>query len=136
MKRDPTRNAHVWVPRHTSLERPADTEHCRAAVHDGGRWPSFHQCRRKPIVHRELDSPAGTYGFCKQHDPVQVDLRRRAQEHAWSERSRKQQEGWQRTKDTAAAKERCVAALREIEAGHNDPRALAREALHQLDVLK
>jgi len=33
---------------------------CVERVHDGGRWPSFHQCQRKPG-----HGPGGLY--CRQH---------------------------------------------------------------------
>jgi hypothetical protein len=95
----------------------------------------FHQCRNSPSVYREIDHPVGTYGFCKMHDPVQVSLRQTARDHKWSERLRRQQEAFQRDSDVEDARDRCVDALRQIEAGHNDPRSLAREVLAQLDVM-
>ena len=93
----------------------------------------FHQCRRKPTVFRDCDEPKGNFGFCAVHHPVAV-ARKSAEKRAqwrreWAERDAriKAREG------RKAATENCVAALREIAAGHNDARGLAAEALARLD---
>ena len=73
-----------------------------------------HQCK-KP----RGQGPEGAY--CKQHDPAKVEARRAKSDRAYSDRINKLQVQWHGP--------RFLKALREIEAGHNDPRALAREVI-------
>jgi len=108
-----------------------DMANCRAAVHDGGRWPGFHQCTRKVKVTREVNHHGKIVemGYCKQHDPVAV----KAKADAWrakldadcAERDA-QRKAKRDAEDLARA---AIAALRQIAAGHNDPRSLAIEVL-------
>jgi glycine/D-amino acid oxidase-like deaminating enzyme len=129
--------AHIWTPEAWAAKNGSkpNPDNCRASCSDNGRIIHFWQCTRKPKVFRELDHPKGTFGFCGQHDPVAVARRQAARDKKWSVKLEAQQASWQRDIDIEDAKERCVAALRDIEAGHNDPRALARETLAQLDAL-
>jgi hypothetical protein len=117
--------------------REGDPERCRAGICVGGRMVgSFYQCKNKPVVFREIDHPRGLYGFCRTHDPVAVRHRQWKRDQEIGERCAAQQADFQLANDIEDAKDRCVDALRQIEAGHNDPRALAREILGQLDCLK
>lgn len=74
---------HVWKSRHG--HKP-DPEKCAAAVADGGRWPSWHQCTRKGINTEE------GHVWCKQHTPSMVkaksDARYAQWQDEWDERDR------------------------------------------------
>ena len=116
---------HIWSERFTKKE--VNPERCRAAVRDGGRWPSYHQCTRKPVVQRDIKG--AEYGFCKTHDPVEVEAKSAAQRAQWAAEARARDERYEREKQRATAMDACKTAIEQIASGHNDPRALAVEAL-------
>jgi len=124
---------HIWSG--TFSKREGDPKRCRVSVADGGRSVTSHQCTRKPVVFRELDDPKGTFGFCKIHDPVVVAEKRRVEEARWQREWDERMAAAQACNDRAKALDKCIIALRAIEAGNNDPRALAREALGRLDAI-
>lgn len=118
---------HIWTARFTN--KPGTPEKCRASVHsrETQGWMQTYQCARKPTVFRCVDG--AEYGFCKQHDPVEVETRNKARHQQWAEESRQREERYAREKQTKEAMDACKAAIEQIAAGHNDPRALAVETL-------
>jgi len=75
-----------------------------------GRW--FYQCKRAASVNNK---------WCKQHDPVAVAARETASQAKWDKE-------WERRKKELDGPQ-YYAVLKQIAAGHNDPRRLAKEAL-------
>ncbi len=69
--------SHLYAP-FGYMPNPVDPDNCRAAVHNGGRAPGFHQCYRKPKVQRKVQGEKGKVGFCTQHDPEVVAAREKA----------------------------------------------------------
>jgi hypothetical protein len=101
--------------------RKPDFSRCAASVFDRDGWGS-HQCTRK--------NGHGPHGaWCKAHDPVArqaKDDARRAEMHVrWNREMR--------LHDATAAVE---PALRQIAAGHNDPRSLAESVIAALDAAR
>ena len=97
-------------------EKPAC---CIAEIQSG--W-SFYQCTR-PRGH----GPDGLY--CKQHDPVAVEAKRKRQQAKsaaeWAARAAQ----WDYEKKHKDWVSSCLQALADIAAGHNDPRKLASDLL-------
>ncbi len=89
-----------------------DYTKCCEQVSDG--W-GFKQCERK------RGHGAGL-AYCKQHDPVFVETKRRKEQDAWNAKLAVERRNRERP---AAFK----AALEAIANGHNDPRTLAMETL-------
>lgn len=56
--------------------RKYDPLKCAESVRNNGRWPSFHQCNRKPGF-----GPDGI--FCKAHDPVAKKEREAKRDQKW-----------------------------------------------------
>ena len=50
---------------------------CDERVHDGGRWPSFHQCTRKAVCEHE-----GKH-YCSVHSPAKIAERRSELRAKW-----------------------------------------------------
>lgn len=97
-----------------------DTNRCKAAVHDGGRSVSFHQCTRKPW--RD--------GWCKQHHPDTEATRDKERRARWEMESRARR----REAQINAARREALDAIKQIAAGHNDPRGLAVELLGKYEI--
>lgn len=98
-----------------------DFSRCAQTVLDGAGWGS-HQCTRK--------NGHGPHGaWCKAHDPDAVKAKREA-------RYAKMRAGWDREKSLNDAKAALEPALRQIAAGHNDPRALAESVIAALDAAR
>lgn len=116
----------IWNGRYGVKQKP-NPNYCAESVPEGGRSVSFHQCYRKPSVHREVEGK--TYGFCKQHDPVAVAVRNKAQRERWEREYQEKQASWTRQDQTCKALDACKETIEKIAAGHNNPRALAAEAL-------
>jgi hypothetical protein len=110
---------HDYSPRSggiTDAKRAVDPNRCKAAVTTYlGRWPTYKQCSHKPKAN----------GYCGTHDPVKVAAREQASDEAGMKRFNN--EVFKSVYGSAGA--RMAKALEEIGAGHNDPRALAREVL-------
>lgn len=87
---------------------------CRVAVH-GGQGMGFHQCNKPGHVEAE-----GVW-VCRIHDPEAQASRDRAASEKYEAEDRKRRIEW--------SARRFMAALQQIADGHNDPRALALEAL-------
>lgn len=94
-----------------------DVSRCIVSVtpNERGGFAHSHQCNRK-----RGHGPDGLY--CKQHDPAEVERRDAETKARWDAK-------W----DHAQRPNRLIAAYRkaleQIASGHNDPRALAAEAL-------
>lgn len=94
--------------------RAPDFTRCCENVWSRDRMSHGHQCK-KP----RGQGPDGAY--CKQHDPAKIEARRAKSDQAYNDKINKLQVQWHGPQ--------FLKALREIEAGHNDPRALAREVI-------
>ena len=100
---------------------PAKPENCAEEIfRDHHYW----QCPRKRGY-----GPEGAY--CKQHDPESVAKKRAEREAKWEAEWAESQRKHARN----AFKLRFEKALREIAAGHNDPRLLAAELLSEYDAI-
>lgn len=98
------------------------TGFCCAQVHNG--WGvGFHQCANRPKVY------VGRLGFCKTHSPEAV--KKRAEKVQASTTAYLHKVSKKVAADTLGRN--AIAALREIAAGHNDPRSLARSLLEPFD---
>lgn len=60
---------------HGTYGAEVDPKRCRAAVAGDGRWPSFHQCFRAPVVGK----------WCKIHDPEYIEARHAARAKKYKE---------------------------------------------------
>lgn len=90
---------------------------CAGRVRSG--WGDTFQCSRK--------NGHGPHGaWCKQHDPVASKARSDAASAKWNA----EYEQNRRASDFARD---CQAAIRDIAAGHNDPRALAQSVIDKLE---
>ena len=97
----------------------ADHSRCCIAVSVPGAWSRSKQCTRK--------NGHGTHGaYCKQHDPVAVKAKDEARSAAW----RAEWDAKSRAHNFAGD---CIAAIRAIASGHNDPRALAQSIIDKLE---
>lgn len=126
---------HLFAPRFMPKDAPPfvpEPGRCRAAVHEGGRSVGFYQCTRKSKVTRTVLTRNGQTAeveYCRTHDPVAVKAKAekwRADFDAKGARERAHFAELKRQKDLGAA---AIAALKQIAAGHNDPRTLALELL-------
>lgn len=117
----------IWTSRH--YNQPGTPDRCRASVtpSESFGWIHAYQCKKKPTVFRCVEG--AEYGFCKQHDPAEVEARSKARSQQWAEESRQRGARYAREKQTREAMDACKAAIEQIAAGHNDPRSLAIEAL-------
>ena len=97
---------------------PPDYAKCAAGVYTGV-WSGSQQCSRK-----NGHGPHGAY--CKQHDP-EAAKRRREESYA---KYRAESQARQREHQFAADSKD---AIRQIAAGHNDPRALAQSIIDKLE---
>ena len=82
-----------------------------------------HPCTRNGAVERD-----GKF-YCRQHDPVAVRQRDDARRVAWAAERNVEEAQRKEAARIAALQVDAVAALREIAAGDNDPRALAIKVL-------
>lgn len=103
----------------THMRCKPNYDRCAEDVRDAGPWPSYHQCARK--------NGHGPHGaWCKQHDPVAVKAKREASTAKWkSERDAEER--------ASTFVRECQTAIRQIAAGHNDPRGLAQSIIDKLD---
>ena len=105
-----------WYGRYSNIK--ADLNRCCAKIYHA-TWASSLQCARK-----NGHGPHGAY--CKQHDPVAVkakDEARRAKYKA--ERDKKER--------VHVFQSDCIAAIRKIAEGHNDPRGLAQDIIAKME---
>lgn len=98
-----------------TLSPAIDTERCRVETYEGISR-NFTQCARRKTV--EVDG----IGYCKQHSPGEVAKRRQAQQDKYEAERQISERRYVRPNEYRDA-------LREIAAGHNDPRALAEAVL-------
>lgn len=100
-------------------------DRCAAAVCGGRIGPR--QCRHKATVRESFEGVE--YGWCKMHAPSAVEKRKAAQKRRWEEKWAAEKASWERKERLRKANEAARKALEEIAAGHNDPRALARQVI-------
>jgi hypothetical protein len=95
-----------------------DYTRCASSVTPQGGWFSA-QCTRK--------NGHGPHGaWCKQHNPVAVKERQDARDKQWHAK-------WDADRRRLEFAAQCQAAIRQIAAGHNDPRGLAQEIIDRLE---
>lgn len=100
-------------------KRRPDYDRCAAEILGAGRadWP--HQCAN--------NNGHGLHGaWCKRHDPEAVKAKQKANYDKW------RIENAAKERTTTFAIE-CQTAIRQIAAGHNDPRGLAQSIIDKLD---
>jgi hypothetical protein len=113
--------SNLYIPheRFGRMSPAIDPERCRAEVYESVSR-NFSQCARKRAVEEE------GVGYCRQHSP--------AAERARAEASRARYEAERRLRERWSLRPAEYRdALRQIAAGHNDPRALAAAALEKWD---
>lgn len=121
-RRSPTISFHS--PHHGKPQCQAETASSQ------GNWTQFSQCS-----HRGKTVLADGTHWCAMHDPEAVRKRGDKARERQGVRDAKwaaQSAAWQHQRDMKENYPRLVAALREIEAGHNDARGLAAEVLAAL----
>jgi hypothetical protein len=97
----------------------ADYTKCAETVYSGDVFAGSKQCTRK--------NGHGPHGaWCKQHDPVAVKAKNEARTAKW----RKEWAEKDRLRDFERG---CQDAIRQIAAGHNDPRGLAQSLIDNLE---
>lgn len=99
---------------------------CHAEVYCG-TYRRFSQCQSSASVIEENGNQ-----WCGNHSPAAEKRRADKRQAATDARNAK----WSRYEIQNQTSIRVIAALREIEAGHNDPRALAREVLEAYDAAR
>lgn len=100
---------------------------CSAKVWDGWRRTP---CARAGKVERD-----GKW-FCRQHDPVAIAARRAKSDAIYRARMAAADAARAEAKRKDDLANACVEAIRQIAAGHNEPRALAVETLARFAPLK
>lgn len=114
-------------------ERPwaPDMARCRHAVHESGRGCSFYQCGNKVKVARKVShhGKEAEFGYCGTHDPIAVAEKNAKRDAKWESKWAAEEAARQAKADARDLAERAIEALRQIAAGHNDPRSLAIEVL-------
>jgi len=101
-----------------------DPSRCAGRVMDRYWWESS-QCSRK-----RGHGPEQAY--CKQHDPVAIKAKRKAQREKWEAEWAAKEAAAARKNAVQAAKDAALAACKAIVDGHNDPRSLAAGVLAML----
>lgn len=97
---------------------PYKEDNCCESVTPKGMWSGGHQCNRS-----NGHGPEGLY--CKQHDPAKVAERRKKSQSKWDA----DRVEWRKK----AYGPKMYEALRQIAAGHNDARQLAKQTLEEID---
>lgn len=106
-------------------KNPGTVPQCYASVHDDF-GVGFHQCPKKASVFEENGNQ-----WCGTHSPAAQAARDKKSADAYAKRQRIYKLNQKRLN----TRETLLKVLREIEAGHNDPRALAREVLAEYDYI-
>lgn len=97
-------------------------DYCCASVNGPGGWLSS-QCDKK------IKILYGSLGYCGIHDPQRVSDRRETADANRKANWKGQQAEFAREQRLNGFRMTCVDAVRQIAAGHNDPRALCAEIL-------
>lgn len=109
----------VWTPR-DQWRGKFDPKYCAQSV-----WPanghSSHQCRR------EGKYEYGGHLWCGIHHPPTVHVKRAARTRGWEEEQRRKDAAYAAAEARSKLRDAALDALRQIAAGHNDPRGLALE---------
>lgn len=95
---------------------------CAGTAPRDGSWFGG-QCNRKPKIFY------GSLGYCGQHDPAATQKRREQRDAAWRAEWAEKNRRSEARHAHAKMLERCHEAIKQIAAGHNDPRTLANEVL-------
>lgn len=97
-------------------------EKCCATVMPPGQWHS-HRCERNASVEH------GGKPYCRQHNPAAKAARDAERQAKWDAEERQNRSDRDKAKAQRRLLESAVEAIRQIAAGHNDPRALAQSVL-------
>lgn len=112
----------VYRP-HGAFDQSFSASQCAASVHDSGRGVGFHQCQRKGTLEHD------GHKWCKQHFPPNVEKKHAEWEAKYRAERAAEDEAWRKKKVAARFED----ILRQIAAGHNDPRSLAQAILDEYD---
>lgn len=72
---------------HISNGMAEDKTKCQEEVSDGGRWLSYHQCRKPRGFGPEKQ-------FCKVHDPKYIEAKDKARQAKWDLRHKRDRVQW------------------------------------------
>jgi hypothetical protein len=103
---------------------PHDPAYCCASVHEQGGM-GFYQCSRKPKVNY------GGLGYCGQHDPASVSAKRNKRNAEFNAKWAAQKQAQADAEAKRKLLDDALDAIRQIAAGHNNPRTLAAQVLAQ-----
>lgn len=124
-----------WALGRKELWQPGDwrrTDELRTPEDIARKALKFHGERRLlPLP--EMDAELAKHKAREERRKKEEEERQARWRREREERQRREAEKAELAKLRREAEEECLQALRSIEAGHNDPRALAREALEKLD---
>ena len=135
--KDTLNSGHVYSP-HWEYEKQhwkGQGDRCCAAVHNGGRSVSFHQCRKPIKVWRDVQLNKGeikNLGYCGIHDPVKVAERRKKRSDEYKAKSERSRAFYARRKAKEDLGETAIEAIKKIAEGHNDPRTLCQSILAEV----
>jgi len=120
---------HGWWPYKTPWQ--PDLARCRASVSDVGMGCSFHQCSRKVKTTRTVNHKGKVVdlGYCTTHDPVRVKEKNDKWRADFDAKQAAEKRAYTEKKNLLDCGKAAIEALRQIAAGHNDPRSLAIEIL-------
>lgn len=116
-----------WAPRFTNADptQYAKDGTCCATIF-GDRCDSW-RCNRKASTTRE--HRGAVYGVCRQHSAESETARREKRDAEYRAQAEQRKHRWDAEVRAREFKDACVAAIKEIAAGHNDARGLALEVL-------
>jgi hypothetical protein len=103
-------------------KNPPDFSLCAKKVQEGGKWPSFHQCRNKAKYDPDENGKPTTCGL---HCDAKVKEKKELWEQQYEESNKRS--------ERARIMRGLYPAMVEIAKGHNDPRQRAIDALEGLD---
>ncbi len=120
-----------WIPKGAPSFEPKPGQ-CRAAVHEGGRGAGFYQCSRRAKVTRTVvtrNSETVDVEYCSTHDPVFIKAKAEKWRADYDAKRAREQAHHAELKRQKSLADAAIAAIKQIAAGHNDPRTLALELL-------
>lgn len=119
----------LFEPRFVRDWKPRSGQ-CRAR--SGGGSYHARQCTNNAKVKRMVETRTGNMEeveYCGIHDPVRVKEKQEARYAAWKAKVAARDEAREQVVRSRAFAEACVAAVKAIAGGHNDPRGLAMKTL-------
>lgn len=104
----------------------ANKPQCRESIRNANGW-GFSQCSRVGTVQEKIDGE--DMWFCVQHSAEKAEARRAASQAKYDAEAAARSAKWKALRDAPKYK----SALKQIAAGHNDPRALAAQVLAETE---